>query len=171
MFIYLRIIHLLTLINHYYIKNHCRINKSSHYYHRFSGTRILININSICLCKRFKIIVNRDEVEAGRKKDSRANFSGSRASSLPLKPTFWGTRRDAFNIFIANTLDCARHFQRIGRMREREPRRGENEKSRQRDARVGSRCRILSLAEGGPVTEIRDSSPVLHPSLQLFLFP
>lgn len=51
--------------------------------------------------------------------------------------------------------------------------RGENEKSRQRDARAGrSRCRILSLAEG-PVTEIRDSAPVLYPpfrSLWLFSF-
>lgn len=53
--------------------------------------------------------------------------------AMPLKRTFWGTRRDAFNIFIANTLDCARHFHRIGRVNASTDE--ENEKSRQRDAR------------------------------------
>lgn len=42
------------------------------------------------------------------------------------------------------------------------------EKSRQRDARVGSRCRILSLAEG-PVTEIRDSAPLLYSFISILV--
>lgn len=83
-------------------------------------------------------------------------------ATLPLKWTFWGTRRDAFNTFIANTLECARHFHRIAYTSKRM-------ESANKGTRGGSRCRILSLAEG-PVTEIRDSGSVVSRSLSPYPF-
>ena len=56
---------------------------------------------------------------------------------VPLKRAFWGTRRDAFNIFIANTLGCARHFHRVGLTWTRAP----ESEERMKRADKGTRAR------------------------------